>query len=115
MIPPVIFDLHYWILSFVYPIVNLLFVFIGLYAFAHTKYSMQFLLITASAALSVFISTMILFFKVQKALHVAYISNEIMRFLWPFQAIAEYLSLVFYTVGIIWLVVSISKTQQDAE
>ena len=104
-------DIHYWIISFVYPTVNLFLLVVAMWGYIYTRYSWQFALIGASALLSAFITTVFLILKLQKAFDITIIAKSVARVIWPFQALAEYASIALYSVGIVWLVASLVKNE----
>ncbi len=72
-------DIHFWITGFIYPIINLFLTGVSLFGVFPTRYSKEFLLITAAAIVVAVDSGIWLLLKLQKRFDFYLIQNEHLR------------------------------------
>lgn len=106
-------DIHYWISAFLYPVFNLFMAAIALWGFVATRYTYQFGLIGLSAVSAFFSNSIFLILKLQKAFDLTILTKSAMRLIWPFQALAEYAATTLYSIGFLWLVISLVRNEKN--
>ncbi len=109
-----VLDAHYWILQFIYPVVNLVFIVYSLRAIREGVYKKQFTLVLVSCIATLLVAMLRFGLKLNRELELNLISRDFAPIVFITDGFLEYTFIVLNTIGFVWLVRALMRDKQSA-